>query len=548
VEKEEAIDLRSESRTAKPEDIPKPGFREWLGFMLIRPLEFLLKLARLRDGCLAGVFRVLPFRYVAWTSRVLERRAFFRALSQVPAYASYVQRSQVRAGEIPETNRDSYIRAFPVQERCVGGRIPERYVMVDESSGSTGTPYNWVRSLRERQECHLAISRFMSYCFGTGPKIIVNTFSMGAWATGLNMGIALQGNGVVKNTGPDIPKALGTLKFFGSGMSYLVTGYPPFLKHLVDVAMRENLPLKDYRLYALVGGEGMSEGLRDYLLGHFKAVYSGYGATDLEIGLAGETPLSLAIRRLARGDPRVFRALFGRDSRLPMLFQYDPLAYHVEVNGNRELLVTITRPSLLSPRIRYNVHDQGGVAYFEEMEDNLMSLGVRMRGLQGVRQGSVLRLPFLWVYGRSDYTISVMGANVYPEDLESALYADPALARITRSFCLSVSEYRDCEVRPCFIFEIEADPGPELEALFRESVLERLRLINTGFREALRECGEGLSPEIRLYRPGEGPFAGDGEKIKQRRFLARLDAAEPGRRPGPFHHSSGSPAGPGDRD
>lgn len=518
--------MRSESRTARPGGIPKPGFRERLGFVLIKPLELLLNLARLSDGRFTEVFRVLPLCFLTWASRVLERRAFFRALSQVPAYASHVQRSQVRAGEIPETDKGSYIRAFPMQERCVGGRMPERYAMVDESSGSTGTPYNWVRSLRERRECHLAISRFVSYCFGTGPKIIVNAFSIGAWATGLNMGIALQGNGMVKNTGPDIPKVLGTLKFFGSGMPYLVTGYPPFLKRLVDVAIRENLPLKDYRLYALVGEEGMPEGLRDYLLKHFRAVYSGYGATDLEIGLAGETPLSVAIRRLAGADPRVFRALFGRDSRLPMLFQYDPLAYHVEVNGNRELLVTITRPSLLSPRIRYNVHDQGGVASFEEMEGNLMSIGVRMRGLQGVRERGVLSLPFLWVYGRSNYTISVMGANIYPEDLESALYADPALARITRSFCLSVSEGRDCDVRPCFIFEVEADPVPELEALFRESLLERLRLINADFREALRECGEGLVPEIRLYRPGEGPFAGESERVKQRRFLAKVDAAD----------------------
>ena len=34
---------------------------------------------------------------------------------------------------------------------------------------------------------------------------------------------------------------------------------------------------------ALVGGEGMAEELRDRLLERFEVVYSGYGATDLEI-------------------------------------------------------------------------------------------------------------------------------------------------------------------------------------------------------------------------------------------------------------------------
>jgi hypothetical protein len=90
------------------------------------------------------------------------------------------------------------------------------------------------------------------------------------------------------------------LSFFGPGYPYLILGYPPFVKQLIDVAEARNFPLHEYRLNALVGGEGMSEDLRDYLLRRFQKVYSGYGATDLEIGLAGETPLSVALRRLTR--------------------------------------------------------------------------------------------------------------------------------------------------------------------------------------------------------------------------------------------------------
>jgi phenylacetate-CoA ligase len=186
--------------------------------------------------------------------------------------------------------------------------------MIDESSGSTGTPYNWIRSLRERRHSHLFVSYFATYCFGAEPWITINAFSMGAWATGLNMGLALQRNSIVKNTGPDITKILHTLRFFGPRYPYLILGYPPFLKHLIDVAEAEGFPFKDYCLNALVGGEGMSEGLRDYLLRRFQKVYSGYGATDLEIGIAGETPLSVAIRRLARDNSEVRQKLFGKDS------------------------------------------------------------------------------------------------------------------------------------------------------------------------------------------------------------------------------------------
>ena len=70
-----------------------------------------------------------------------------------------------------------------------------------------------------------------------------------------------------------------------------------------------------------------------------------------------------------------------------------------------------------------------------------------------------MRLPFLWIYGRLDFTISVMGANIYPEDLEHCVYADPELARMTRSFCQSLSEGPEGEVRPSFFFEIDAEPG-----------------------------------------------------------------------------------------
>ena len=192
---------------------------------------------------------------------------------------------------------------------------------------------------------------------------------MGPWATGLNMGLAMQHNGMVKNVGPDIDKVLSTLKFWGTDYRYAICGYPPFLKHLVDTARERDFPLQDYSLLGLVGGEGMSEGLRDYLLRDFEHVISGYGATDLEIGIAGETPLSIAVRRAARENDALRKELFGDDSRLPMVFQFNPVSHYFEVNDEDELVVTIPRLNVLSPRIRYNIHDKGGVMPLSEMAE-----------------------------------------------------------------------------------------------------------------------------------------------------------------------------------
>ena len=492
-----------------------------LSSAMLIPRDWTLRvMARTYRSFILGLAGLHP-AFIEWDSRARARRAFLRAARQVPAYAQFLARRSTPADPVPEMDKENYIKAFPIEARCVGGSIPSRRVTIDESSGSTGTPFDWVRSEEERQHAHLLISYFSSYCFGTGPRITINAFSMGAWATGLNMGLAMERNSIVKNTGPDIGKILHTLQVFGPRHDYLIIGYPPFLKHLIDLADAQGFPLAEYRIDALVGGEGMSEGLLEYLLRRFSKVFSGYGATDLEIAIAGETPVAVAIRRLARDNPAVREALFGDDSRLPMLFQYNALTHCIEVNAQRELLVTITRGDMLSPRIRYNVHDQGGVARYDEMAAKLAALGFDIAKLGGPANGPRLRLPFVWVCGRRDYTISVMGANIYPEDLEQCLYAERDLAAITRSFCLTLSESADGQARPCFLFEVEVQPTDALRERFATSIAARLRALNSDYRVACAEFPQAMAPEVAVHRVGEGPFAGDRSRIKQARVLKR---------------------------
>jgi phenylacetate-CoA ligase len=507
------------NRLAKQKRISDQGFLDWMQMLLLIPRNIMLRLTCTSFDTFFWTFRILSPKYLEWTSRVRARITALHAVKDVPAYAHFLQTRKDIAGQFPETDKDNYIRAFATEERCLHGVLPDKNIMIDESSGSTGIPYNWIRTQNECRESQLAVSYFATYCFGRERWITINAFSMGAWATGLNMGIALQKNSIVKNTGPDISKILHTLSFFGPQYPYLIAGYPPFLKHLIDEARNRNFPLQQYRLNGLVGGEGMSEGLRDYLLQSFGKVFSGYGATDLEIGIAGETPVAVAIRRLAWQRPDIRIALFGDDSRLPMLFQYNPLMHHIEVNENRELLFTITRRTLLSPRIRYNVHDQGGIARFDTMKNKLLSLGEDFSDLPGIDSTTLLNLPFVWVFGRRDYTISVMGANIYPEDLEQCLYAEPELAKVIHSFCMSVSEGPQGDVRPCFLFEVNKVPDKVMSDQFKRTIPEQLRKFNNDFREAWKEYPETLVPEIKLYGIGQGPFAHDKDRIKQSRLF-----------------------------
>ncbi len=485
-------------------------------FIILAIRDLLSLLISLDYRIFTGIMRYANPLYLNIISAASARRAYSRAIKNVPAYKAFIDFRNTN--DIPEMDKENYIKAYSIDKRCVGGKIPSNKVMIDESSGSTGTPFNWIRTQAERRKSLGSISYFSRYCFNNNFDIVINAFSMGSWATGINMGRALEHNAIVKNTGPDLEKIIKTMQFFGPQYKYLILGYPPFLKQVVDTAENYGFPLQTFNLRALVGGEGMSEGLRDYLLQHFQQVYSGYGASDIEIGLAGETPLSVAIRRLARENDAVKKAIFGTDSRLPMVFQYNPLEHHIEVNENGELLFTINRGSVLSPRIRYNIHDQGGIADFHQMQKYLRNLNIDIKALD-CESTFWLRLPFLWVFGRKDFTISIMGANIYPEDIEQCVYADKQLSEITRSFFQSVVEKEGNKIRPAFYFEISVDPSKDLEFKFQTSIIENLKKINLDFREAWKEYSDTLLPEIHLYKIGDGPFKMVPGQIKQRRML-----------------------------
>jgi phenylacetate-CoA ligase len=504
------------------------------------PLDATFRFVGIRYGWLKWLFETMPPRLLAVTGRLRAERAVWRAIRRVPAYRDHLETFAIDPDRlppaaileaVPETDKRSYIDRYPIAQRCVDGRIAFRGVTLDESSGSTGTPYNWIRGSAERTVAQRNIAFFARYAFGPGDLVTLNAFSMGAWATGFNMSLGMTRHGLVKSIGPDIPKILSSLKVLGPGVRYLISGYPPFVKHLLDEGDRQGFPWSSYRMCALVGGEGMAEELRDRLLERFEVVYSGYGATDLEIGLAGESPVSVALRRLARARPDIRAALFGEDPRLPMVFQYNPLIHHLEVNALGEVLCTVSRLDLMAPRIRYNVHDAGGLLDFATVRRVLSDAGIDITQLGSLPEvagprgplpwSSPIPLPFVYIYGRRDATISVMGANIYPEDIETLVYGDPELARRLESFLLTTTTDETGTPRPGIALELGA--SETADEAWREAITvqfrDGLRDLNADYREALLEFPAAMEPVITIHPLGGGPFAGDAGRIKPRRLL-----------------------------
>jgi phenylacetate-CoA ligase len=504
------------------------------------PLDATFKTVGLRYGWLTRLFRRTPPPILAGLGQLRAERAAWRAAKRVPAYRDFLQKHAVDPddlfplgilGRLPETEKKNYIDRYDLMERCVGGRVPYAGTTIDESSGSTGTPYNWIRGRREREVAQRNISFFARYAFGTQPLVTLNAFSMGAWAAGMNMSLGMTRHGIVKSIGPDVDKLLSTLTYLGPTYRFLISGYPPFLKHLLDEGARRRFPWQDYEVHGLVGGEGMTEELRDVLLERFRSVYSGYGATDIEIGMAAESPVCVAIRRLARRRPDVREALFGGDPRLPMVFQYNPLIHFLEVNEVGEIICTVSRLDLLAPRIRYNVHDEGGVIEFARVRERLARFGFDIEALGAAEEAAGPRgplpwsrpipLPFLWINGRRDATISVMGANIYPEDIETLVYRDAALVPRLHSFLLSVTDDERGVPRPTVALELADLDGVDEEwrAGMADQLRDGLTSLNIDYRTSIAEFPDAMRPIVTTYGLGEGPFAADATRIKQRRIV-----------------------------
>jgi phenylacetate-CoA ligase len=502
------------------------------------PLDATFRTVGLRYAWLRTLFIGTPAPFLRAIGRLRAERAAWRAIRQVPGYGAFLGSSGVDATtlfplgvlrSLPETDKPSYVDRYGLLQRCVGGTVPYRGTTIDESSGSTGTPYNWIRGYRERDVAHRNIGFFARYAFGAGPLVTLNAFSMGSWAAGFNMSLGMMRHGIVKSIGPDIDKILSTLGYLGPTYRYLIAGYPPFLKHLLDEGERRGFPWAEYELHALVGGEGMTEELRDVLLERFRSVYSGYGATDIEIGMAGESPVSIAVRRLARARADIRRELFGTDARLPMVFQYNPLIHWLETNADGEVLCTVSRLDLLQPRIKYNVHDSGGVVPYATVRRILAGFGFDLDRLGDAPEVAGPRgalpwtrpipLPFLWIHGRRDATISVMGSNIYPEDVEAILYGDPAIEPRLHSFMVSVVDDESGTPRPAVALELSDLTG--VDAAWLRATADRLRDglrdLNSDYRTSVKEFPAAMLPVVTAYALGGGPFAGDVTRIKQRR-------------------------------
>ena len=222
-----------------------------------------------------------------------------------------------------------------------------------------------------------------------------------------------------------------------------------------------------------------------------------YGTADAGV-LGCETPLSVAIRRFLAATPEAAADLFG-ESRLPTLVQYDPSSRFFETRDGTLLFTGAGGV----PLVRYHIADEGGLVGFGEMLAFLRDRGFDPVGELGGGRG-IRPLPFVYVFGRSHFTVSYFGANVYPENIAVALEQPPVCDWVTGKFVLQSREDDDRNRYLALVVELAPGipAGEEKERTIAEAVVAALLRLNSEFANYVPEerrrrgssCGRSGTP------------------------------------------------------
>ena len=426
---------------------------------------------------------------------------FHRCVAEVPAYRQFMEARSVKPKEIntfkafqelPLMGKADYMQAYPLPERCLGGSL-KGSDRVAVSSGSTGRPTFWPRSALHELDVAVRFEQVFCDNFGAHERntLAVVCFALGNWVGGLfttsccwhlarkgyPLMVATPGNNkaeifrVVRELSPHFEQTV-------------LLGYPPFIKDVVDAGAAEGIDWSSYNPKLVFAGEVFSEEWRSLMgqrIGSVSPCFdfaSLYGTADGGV-LGNETPFSIAIRRWLADHPEAARTLFG-ESRLPTLVQYDPASRFFEMHEGT--LVVSGENSV--PLVRYHIADKGGVLSFDEMWDFLRKQGVQSLGELDLHEKFQPRnLPFVYVFGRADFTVSYYGANIYPENVTVGLEQPEITLWVTGKFVLEIQESEDGDKHLHIAVELLPGIEPDLAIvpLIAASIRAQLLRLNSEF-------------------------------------------------------------------
>lgn len=382
---------------------------------------------------------------------------FQRVAREIPGYKHFLDAHNFKPATvtslesfhtIPICSKKTYLNAHVLKD-IVWEADLQGTLLFCSTSGSTGEPYYFPRNDDLSHQYADLVKNFLeNSSYGHGKTLVLNAFGMGVWIGGVltlrAFEIAGQNTTVpvaILPTGYNKKEIFKALKRLSPQFEQtIITGYPPFIKELVDEAPGEGIDLSQLHVRFLFAAEAFTETFRDYVCE--KAGISNplvdtlniYGTADIG-AMAYETPLSILIRRLAVQDPLLYKDLFGQVEKTPTLAQYNP--DYIEFEAVRGEVVLTADAAL--PLIRYAIGDHGGTLDYEHIKQVMHHYNIDLDNeiqAHHLEQMVHRHLPFVYVYERSDFSVTLHGIIIYPEFIKESLLQPMMAKSFTERFTM----------------------------------------------------------------------------------------------------------------
>ena len=459
-------------------------------------------------------------------------RLFHQVATTVPAYQQFLQAEGIDPASIrtfadfkslPLTTKANYLQQHSLAALCRHGRL-EQCDLIAVSSGSTGSPTFWPRFLTDEFQVAARFEQIFHDSFGadTKPTLAVVCFTLGTWVGGMYTAnccrhLAAKGYSITVITpGNNKMEIFRVVQELAPAFEQVVLlGYPPFLKDVIDSGLAQGIEWQRYSVKLVMAGEVFSEEWRSLVgerVGSAQPCYDSaslYGTADAGV-LGNETPLSICIRRFFAKHPDAARTLFG-ESRLPTLVQYNPLHRFFETQAGTLLFSGDNG----IPLVRYHISDRGGIVPYSTMLQFLKDWG--FDPLTELTARGVNPLPFVYVFGRSHFTVSYFGANIYPENVTVGLERPPIQEWVTGKFVMKVNEDEDRNSWLSIAVELASgvEATQDKQRIIAYSIQEQLLRLNSEFANYVPP--ERQLPQVNLKDLGDPEYFPLGVKHRYTR-------------------------------
>lgn len=463
----------------------------------------------------------------------------FHSMSKrVPAYKDFLLKNSIDPDKIvttedfksvPLIDKDNYLRKYDLNDLCWDGNLQNNQWTISSTSGSTGEPFYFPRTNEQNLQYALVAELYLLTNFSIDKKstLYIDAFPMGPWIGGVFTYetiriIAERGKYSLSIITPGINKmeVINVVNKFANKFDQIIIGaYGPFLKDILDDATSLGFDWSSYNIKFIFSAEVFSEKFREYVLDFvkqdniFKDTLNHYGTVDMGT-MSYETPLSILLRRTAIEDIDLYKNIFGDIYKLPTFTQYIPELFYFEQIDDG--LVCSSRSGL--PLVRYDLKDRGGVYTFSDIDSifGQKNFNIEKEAKKADIIDSVWKLPYVYVYERKDFSVSLYAFNIYPETIRRVIELKKYNVFFTGKFTMLVNNNNNLD--QVLTINVELKNNVIVDDIIKndleKDILNNLILENSEYRETYKDKGYKIKPHIVFWQYGDNTYFKSGTKQK----------------------------------